>query len=202
MTLERAEYDEGVASPAPTRERILDAFELLLIDDGERAATLEAVASNAGVSKGGLLYHFASKDALIQGLIERLRVLVSADVERMRAAPEGVVEYFIRTSVASTDLGQSALERAIVACACLAQGSHADVRDAIRSMQATWLAAITDAVTDPVAARVVALVGDGLYFNSSMRLTDETARSESMDELVAAVKDFVARRSGPAESSV
>ncbi|HEY5222347.1 MAG TPA: TetR/AcrR family transcriptional regulator [Microbacteriaceae bacterium] len=199
MTAQCAEYDEGVpsrssTSTAPTRERILDAFELLLINDGERAATLDAVAANAQVSKGGLLYHFASKEALIQSLLQRLRTLVTEDVERMRAAPEGVVEYFIRTSIASTDTAQSALERAIVACACLAQGSHTDVRDAIRSMQATWLATITDAGTDPVAARIVALVGDGLYFNSSMGLTDETPRSQSMDELVAAVKQFVAKR--------
>ena len=37
-------------------------------------ATMDATARAAGVSKGGLLYHFASKDALEAGLIERLRL--------------------------------------------------------------------------------------------------------------------------------
>ena len=34
--------------------------------------TLEAVAHEAGVSKGGLLYHFPSKEALISGMVGRL----------------------------------------------------------------------------------------------------------------------------------
>ena len=35
---------------------------------GERAGTIAATAEAAGVSKGGLLYHFASKTALVAGL--------------------------------------------------------------------------------------------------------------------------------------
>ncbi len=54
------------------RDRILLAFENLLINEGERSATLDAVAAAAGVSKGGLLYHFKSRDALTSGLIQKL----------------------------------------------------------------------------------------------------------------------------------
>ncbi|MEA2177259.1 MAG: hypothetical protein QOG77_556, partial [Solirubrobacteraceae bacterium] len=45
-----------------TRDRLIDAFENLLVTVGSRAATLDAVAAAADVSKGGLLYHFPSKD--------------------------------------------------------------------------------------------------------------------------------------------
>ena len=38
-----------------SREQILDAYEHLLVQAGERAATLDAVAAQAKVSKGGLL---------------------------------------------------------------------------------------------------------------------------------------------------
>ena len=55
------------------RERILDTFESILNTDGERAATLDAVAAKAGVSKGGLLYHFPNREALITGLAEVAR---------------------------------------------------------------------------------------------------------------------------------
>ncbi|MGO1278571.1 MAG: TetR/AcrR family transcriptional regulator, partial [Cellulosimicrobium funkei] len=50
--------------PPAARAKVLRAFASLLVEQGERAATLEAVAERAGVSKGGLLYHFGSKDAL------------------------------------------------------------------------------------------------------------------------------------------
>ena len=54
-----------MTTPTSTRERILGAYEDLLIVDGPRMATLDAVAAAAGVSKGGLLYHFKSKYLII-----------------------------------------------------------------------------------------------------------------------------------------
>ncbi len=35
--------------------------------------TLDAVAAKAGVSKGGLLYHFPTKEALLKAMLQRLR---------------------------------------------------------------------------------------------------------------------------------
>ncbi|GAB3802503.1 TetR/AcrR family transcriptional regulator [Humibacter antri] len=168
-----------------SRERILDAFEELLTEDGERIATLDAVAAKAGVSKGGLLYHFASKDALVQGLLERLSALVADDVQSIRTAPEGAIEYLLRTSVAS----DSPLERTIMACLALAQGANEEVRAALRQMQDAWFDVVAEAVGDPVRARVISLVSDGLYFNSVLRQGDEAIDQQELDEVVA----FVAR---------
>ena len=53
------------------RAELLDAAIAVIRRDGARALTLDAVAAEAGVSKGGVLYHFASKRALIDGLLER-----------------------------------------------------------------------------------------------------------------------------------
>lgn len=58
--------------PSSARERILDAAERRLLDLGPSGLVLDAVAADAGVSKGGLLYHFPSKDKLIDGLSERM----------------------------------------------------------------------------------------------------------------------------------
>lgn len=54
------------------RDELLDAAEDLLCDQGSSALTLAAVADRAGVSKGGLLYHFNTKEALIRAMVERL----------------------------------------------------------------------------------------------------------------------------------
>src|SRR5437764_4553603 len=53
-----------------TRTRLLDAAGRVVVDQGVDALTLDAVAHGAGVSKGGLLHHFASKEALLGALIE------------------------------------------------------------------------------------------------------------------------------------
>ncbi|MFC7648177.1 TetR/AcrR family transcriptional regulator [Streptosporangium lutulentum] len=50
----------------------MDAAEDLLCDQGSQSLTLAAVAERAGCSKGGLLYHFSTKEALIKGMVERL----------------------------------------------------------------------------------------------------------------------------------
>ncbi len=52
------------------RTRILQAAAKVIRQEGAMALTLDAVAKEAGVSKGGLLYHFPSKDALVRGLLE------------------------------------------------------------------------------------------------------------------------------------
>ena len=82
----------NVTLPTPdARTRILDAVERIVLARGVAGLTLEAAAREAGVSKGGLLYHFASKEALLTGLIERLAAFMSAEydaaVARQPAGP-------------------------------------------------------------------------------------------------------------------
>lgn len=54
-----------------SRDAILTAAEKVVLESGAAHLTLDAVARRAGVSKGGLLYHFPSKEALLQGMIAR-----------------------------------------------------------------------------------------------------------------------------------
>ena len=55
-----------------SRESILDAAESVVVEQGASSLTLDAVAARAGVSKGGLLYNFPSKDALLEAMVARL----------------------------------------------------------------------------------------------------------------------------------
>ncbi len=57
-------------TPAPTRERLIDAAARLFYDEGIRAVSMDAVAEKAGVTKRTLYYHFRSKDDLIAAYLE------------------------------------------------------------------------------------------------------------------------------------
>ena len=46
------------------RDRILDAAVNVINRDGVRAVTFESVAAEAKLTRGGLLYHFPSREAL------------------------------------------------------------------------------------------------------------------------------------------
>ncbi len=54
------------------KELLLDAAEAVVMDGGGARLTLDAVAERAGVSKGGVLYHFPNKAALLEGLLDRM----------------------------------------------------------------------------------------------------------------------------------
>nr|WP_082756189.1 TetR/AcrR family transcriptional regulator [Tsukamurella pulmonis] len=173
--------------PPAARAKLLDAFVTILIEHGERAATLEAVAAEAGVSKGGLLYHFGSKNALVEGLCDWLDELVAEDVELMAAAPEGAVEYYVRTS----NYDDSPLDRAIVAVLRLSQGADDRAERAIRSMQDRFLATVQEQVPDEATARAILLVGDGLYYNAALSGGLHRATDEQMAGLLAVVARMV-----------
>ncbi|GAA1322732.1 TetR/AcrR family transcriptional regulator [Brachybacterium rhamnosum] len=169
------------------REDLLDALEGLLIDDGERAATLDAVAARAGVSKGGLLYHFPSKTALFDGLAGRLRDLAAADLELMASAPDGPSAYYVRSSVWE----DTAFDRTLVAASRLSWTEDAPVRRAFADVRASWLALILEEVGDPAAAEAIMLIGDGLYYNAVLggsSVPDGTAAgSRDLDGLLSVV---------------
>ncbi|MEY4932595.1 MAG: hypothetical protein RLZZ403_915 [Pseudomonadota bacterium] len=71
------------------RDRILDAVGQLSMSLGAGNFTLEQVAQAAGVSKGGLLYHFPSKEALLLAMGERfLQTFESARREARARLPD------------------------------------------------------------------------------------------------------------------
>ena len=168
---------------------MLDAFELLVVDGGERAATFDAVAAAAGVSKGGLLYHFPSREALVDGVVDRLAALLDDDVHRMTTAPDGAIDYFLRTSSPPPVIADAPFDRCISTVAHLASsGQWPRAVDALTDMQRRWYDVVLDAVGDPAVARIVSLVSDGLYFGPGQ----STAASGAVDPNRASIDEVIA----------
>lgn len=67
------------------REAMLDAAERVVLQASAARLSLDAVAQEAAVSKGGVMYHFPSKDALLRAMVERL-------VERSIAGSQAVAD--------------------------------------------------------------------------------------------------------------
>ncbi|CAN5159382.1 MAG: TetR family transcriptional regulator [Nocardioidaceae bacterium] len=161
------------ADGGPTRDRILDSFEKILVSGGTRSATIDAVAAEAAVSKGGLLYHFRSKDDLLDGMLARLAARGAEDVEKMRNAPGGPVDYYLETSI---DSG-SDFDRALIAAARVAYESEERATRALAALRDAWFLVLRDHLGDDSLARTIQLIGDGLYFDDTTGLTDKTSLS-------------------------
>ena len=70
---------------AQTPEVILDAAEALIRREGAARLTIDAVAAEAGLSKGGVMHHFASKDALIAAMVRHQLGRMDAEVTAIEA---------------------------------------------------------------------------------------------------------------------
>jgi AcrR family transcriptional regulator len=126
-----------VSSPASSRERILAAAVQVAIRDGVSAMTLDAVAREAGVSKGGLLYHFSSKYQLIAAMLEHQATRLQSAIEARMTADENPRGRWIRALMQSihgcTDGGAGLPEMARFLIAILAaSASNPSLLDPIR----------------------------------------------------------------------
>ncbi len=155
------------------RERVLDAAEACLLAGGPGALVLDAVAADAGVSKGGLLYHFASKEALVAGLCERMfarfeRALVAlseADPE-----PRGAWTRAYLASTVTVD-GKPADDSAPLMAAILATlGRDSKHLETVRAHFARWHARLDADGIDPGLATIVRLASDGLWLTALLGL--------------------------------
>ena len=116
-----------------SRALVLDAADALVSEVGANHMSLDAVAARAGLSKGGLLYLFPSKVALLQGRLERY-------VERLENGADGGA----RRKVSGT--------RRLRAARLAARGDH-DIEKQ-RTGSFSMIAAISErpALLDPVRA--------------------------------------------------
>jgi AcrR family transcriptional regulator len=136
------------------RLELLDAAIDVIRRDGATALTLDAVAAQAGVSKGGVLYHFASKRELIEGLLGRW-----LDDFEDRLGGDDLLAAYVRAC--DLDPSESASEFGLLA----GMIEEPEVLEVARERYAAWMARMLDGVGDPVDAWVVRLAADGLWYS-------------------------------------
>ncbi len=173
------------------RERIIDAADQVVIELGARHLTFDAVASKAGVSRGGLLYHFPDKEALLKGMLDRLVERANAGRTKKRAEiPEGTGRESIAHVLWSLEEDQRAVRA--VAAALLASGAHdpgllAPLKDEYRK----FMDELTRDGLRFERAAVIALATDGLRLLEllSMSPFSKKERSSIVEELIRLAKE-------------
>jgi len=68
-----------------TRDAILDAAIDLFVKEGFEKTSMDAIALAAGVAKGTLYYHFASKEGIIDAVVERYARTMEARLDAVEA---------------------------------------------------------------------------------------------------------------------
>ncbi|WP_029137129.1 TetR/AcrR family transcriptional regulator [Nakamurella lactea] len=192
-----------------TRDRILTALRGLLASGGTDAATLENVAAAAGVSKGGLLYHFPSKQELFHGLLEQTKQAVAAELSGLTSRDD-VVRTFLEYSAPRDEQERGFITALITGIrneggqvgsaagqesgpgSGTGTGTGADdeyrVAGLFADIFAAWEEPIRQSVDDPVTAEIILQVGNGMYLAAVCGLPapDPELTRQLVDRLVAA----------------
>jgi AcrR family transcriptional regulator len=68
-----APLSKDTAKSRRTRKRILDAAMRLFAEVGYHAATNAVIAEAAGLTRGAMLYHFPTREVLVEGAVEHIQ---------------------------------------------------------------------------------------------------------------------------------
>ena len=162
------------------RDRILDAAEQLVADQGASNLTLDAVAQAAGVSKGGLLYHYPNKDALLAAMIERhcddLDECCARELEGLPAdQPSSRLKASI-LGVLTPRAGREDLGAALLAAAA----NKPALLDGARARYADHVAQLTASGGCFARSAVIMLAVDGLMLGEVWRRTPFTSEQREL----------------------
>ncbi len=150
-----------------TKRRILDAAEQIVLRDGVGHLTLEASATEAGLSKGGVLYHYPSRDALVAAMVTRIIQEFEDDIASHlpepgsdeAARPGAYARAYVRATLAPAAPGQERLGAALLAAAA----AEPELLIPLQEAADGWQARLVDDGLDPAMATVIRLACDGLW---------------------------------------
>ncbi|MFO7321249.1 MAG: TetR/AcrR family transcriptional regulator [Chloroflexota bacterium] len=162
-----------------TRENILKAAATIIARSGIGAFTIEAVAQEAGVTKGGVLHHFPSREALLNGLIDHVIEAFNIRLQKeLSTEPAGQPGRWLRAYIRAVFSVQYDVQYLIPALAAAVAADHRLLERIRRRFEESQQAVVRDGI-DPVQATIVRLAVDGIVFARSLNvdvLDEETSR--------------------------
>jgi AcrR family transcriptional regulator len=184
---------------SPTIDLILTAAERVVLRDSVVSLTLEAVAREANLSKGGVLYHFATKEALIQAMLERLIQYYERAIAQQQwddTAPGRWTRAYVRTQIApgltypgEADFPQS---KAVSAGLIVAAATNPKLLEPLRERFRARQEAIEGDGIDAARATVIRLAVDGLWLADLLGIWSPsgTLREQVLLELMQLSRDM------------
>ncbi|MFT7244242.1 MAG: AcrR family transcriptional regulator [Candidatus Azotimanducaceae bacterium] len=144
-------------------DAILIAASQVIAQDGAGKLTIDAVAKKAGMSKGGVLYHFPSKDALLEGMLNALL----ARIEKRRATEKKSKLSGMLNSIDLQDEAERAISLAILATAAQKPELLAPARAYFSQVNEE----VSAETKDPDVSSILLLALEGMRFLNMLELS-------------------------------
>ncbi|MFH8872809.1 TetR/AcrR family transcriptional regulator [Streptomyces griseus] len=176
------------------RTQILEAATRVVQREGVKSVTFDSVAAEAGLTKGGLLYHFASRDDLVRAIHQHLADRWEADLVAAAGKPAAEATREERLAAYTRVAVQSATRAELLV---MLEGStnpaHAAVWEAVTER---WAPPPAPTAGDRAALDrfIVRLAADGLWLYDS--LTAEGLDPDMRRAVADRIADALARHDG------
>lgn len=144
-------------------DAILIAASEVIAQDGAGKLTIDAVAKKAEMSKGGVLYHFPSKDALLEGM---LNALLGRIEERRQATGKKSKLSGMLNTIDPQDESERAMSLAILATAAQKPELLAPARAYFSQMNEE----VSAETKDPEVSSILLLALEGMRFLNMLEL--------------------------------
>lgn len=179
---------------ARTRDTILKAAEQLIAEKGFPSLTLDEVAAGAAVSKGGLLHHFPSKQALLTGLAERIVAEHDEEIQQYIAqdprVPGAFTRAFLRAHLSCGDECSQVCATLTTECRNIPA-----MLELFRQYAAQCQHRLENDGIDPIVATVIRYTAEGLMWSTMSGMP----RLANFDAMIAYLMQL-AGDSGPANA--
>ncbi|MFB7641118.1 TetR/AcrR family transcriptional regulator [Peribacillus butanolivorans] len=171
------------------RNLILKSAKEFIIQNDFNDLTLDAVAKQAGISKGGLLYHYPNKEALLLGLtqyiFEEFTMLFEEHAKKDPLEKGKWCRALIETT--KEDLDHNAeLNVGIIAASMLNPSLSESMSKSYQYMQNK----VEQDNINPITATIIRLAIDGLYYSELFNIAplDDKMNKEVIQQLINMTK--------------
>ncbi|MEX0738090.1 MAG: TetR/AcrR family transcriptional regulator [Pseudohongiella sp.] len=147
-----------------SRDNILDAAQRVAEREGAGNLTLDKVACECGLSKGGLLYNYPNKESLLKGMIDRLidqhKRIADTEEKAMAGEPNANLRATLRAVA-----GHQMVDPGIYMCILTASAQNPELLEPIREAFRDSYERITAECTDPDMGLLLWAAADGILFH-------------------------------------
>ena len=156
-------------SKANPRDNILDAAQRVAGKEGADNLTLDKVACECGMSKGGLLYNFPNKDALLAGMLDRLleqhKSMMDSEEKSLAGEPNACLKAMLGAN-ACHEVADPGVYLSLLAASAHKPELMAPVKETL----AEYYQRLQNESSDPDMATILWLAAEGLIFHAILGL--------------------------------
>jgi AcrR family transcriptional regulator len=175
------------------RKEILDAASTVVMEAGAGHMSLDMVAKKAGISKGGLMYHFPTKESLLKAMLVRMIEEFFARREEKKKAIKNPAGRLLKAGILATMERDQKTDR--MGLAILAVAAHdPQLLEPLRAAHAGHLNELQDSNIKFERAAILSLAADGLMLHELLGIASFSPgqKNKLREEMLRMIDEGVA----------